>query len=149
MALSHPSGTSSSWLKAIPRACLGLAIPRPELTHIVRCFIVSTIPSVMRIHQYNALVNVIYNALSQDHPGVLKEQRASHDNGSCSDDIFTLIFNMVGLLSLTSLCAVPLSLPSFLHQLLVVGWLLLLERLPRTRNIWQLWRRLDLILFSW
>jgi len=30
MALSHPSGTSSGWLKAIPRACLGLAIPGPE-----------------------------------------------------------------------------------------------------------------------
>jgi len=30
MVLAHPSGTSSSWLKAIPRACLGLAIPGPE-----------------------------------------------------------------------------------------------------------------------
>ena len=29
-ALSHPSGTSSGWLKAIPRVSLGLAIPRPE-----------------------------------------------------------------------------------------------------------------------
>jgi len=26
MALAHPSGTSSGWLKAIPRVCLGLAI---------------------------------------------------------------------------------------------------------------------------
>jgi len=30
MALAHPSGTSSSWLKAIPQVCLGLAIPGPE-----------------------------------------------------------------------------------------------------------------------
>ena len=29
-ALAHPSGTSSGWLKAIPKACLGLAIPGPE-----------------------------------------------------------------------------------------------------------------------
>ena len=29
-ALSHPSGTSSGWLKAIPRVGLGLAIPGPE-----------------------------------------------------------------------------------------------------------------------
>ena len=29
-ALSHPSGTSSGWLKAIPRVSLGLAIPGPE-----------------------------------------------------------------------------------------------------------------------
>jgi len=39
---------------------------------------------------------------------------------------FTLIFKMVVLLSLTSLYAVPLSLPLFLHQLLELGWLLLL-----------------------
>jgi len=30
MTLAHPSGTSSGWLKAIPRACLGLAVPGPE-----------------------------------------------------------------------------------------------------------------------
>ena len=29
-ALSHPSGTSSGWLKAIPCVSLGLAIPGPE-----------------------------------------------------------------------------------------------------------------------
>ena len=35
---------------------------------------------------------------------------------------------MVILLSLTSPCAVPLSQPSFLHQVVVQGWLLLLGR---------------------
>ena len=29
-ALSHPSGTSSGWLKTIPRVNVGLAIPWPE-----------------------------------------------------------------------------------------------------------------------
>ena len=62
---------------------------------------------------------------------------------------FTLIFKMVILLSLTSLCVVPLCLPSLLHQLHVLGQLLLLGRLPRTKSIWQLWRRLGLILFPW
>ena len=39
----------------------------------------------MRIHRHDALVNIIYNALSQDHPGALKEQRALYDDGS---DVF-------------------------------------------------------------
>ena len=106
------TGTSSSWLKAIPHACLGLAIPGPEFIIGLRiwlgvslfplsplCTCLSTIDNFgdhllgcsqgpMRIRRHNALVNVIYNALSQDHPGVLKEQRASHDHGSCPGDVF-------------------------------------------------------------
>ena len=42
----------------------------------------------MRIHRHDALINIIYNALSQDHPGVLKEQRASYDDGLCPGDVF-------------------------------------------------------------
>ena len=37
----------------------------------------------MRIRWHDALVNVIYNALSQDHPGVFKEHRALDDNELC------------------------------------------------------------------
>ena len=45
---------------------------------------------------------------------------------------------------------IPLSLPSlFLHLLHVLGWRWLLGRLPKMRNIWQLWRRLGMILFPW
>ena len=103
-ALSHPSGTSSGWLKAITRVSLGLAIAGPEFVIGLRiwlgvslftfsplytCF--STIDNYgyhllgcsqgpMRIRRHDAVVNIIYNALSQDHPGVLKEQRASYDD---------------------------------------------------------------------
>ena len=42
----------------------------------------------MRIHRHDTLVNIIYNALSQDHPGVLKEQRASYDDGLRPGDVF-------------------------------------------------------------
>ena len=96
-ALAHLSGTSSGWLKAVPQACLGLAIPGPEFIIGLRlwlgvslfpvsplCTCLSTIDSFsdhllgcshgpMRICCHNGLVNIIYNALSQDHPGVLKE----------------------------------------------------------------------------
>ena len=41
-----------------------------------------------RIRCHDTLVNIIYNALSQDNPGVLKEQRASYDDGLWPGDIF-------------------------------------------------------------
>ena len=47
----------------------------------------------MRIRRHDALVNIIYNALSQDHPGVLKEQRASYDDGLRPGDVFHLDFH--------------------------------------------------------
>ena len=111
-ALSHPSGTSSGWLKVIPRVSLGLAIPGPEfviglciwlgvslLPLSALCICLSTIDNYgdhllgcsqgpKRIRRHDALVNIIYNALSQDHPGVLKEQRASYDDGLCPGDVF-------------------------------------------------------------
>ena len=111
-ALAHPSGTSSGWLKAIPKACLGLAIPGPEFVIGLRlwlgvtlfplsslCTCLSSIDSFgdhllgcshgpMRIRLHDTLVNIIYNALSQDNPGVLKEQRASYDDGLRPGDIF-------------------------------------------------------------
>ena len=96
-----------------------------------------------RTSRHDALVNIIYNALSQDHPGVLKEQRVSYDDGSRPGDVFhpdgySAFFDI-------SECSTAL----FLHLLHVLGWQLLLGRLPRMRNIWQLWRRLGLILFPW
>jgi len=111
-ALSHPSGTSSGWLKAIPRVSLGLAIPGPEFVVGLRiwlgvslfplsplCTCLSTIDNFgdhllgcsqgpMRIRRHDALVNIVYNALAQDHPGVLKEQRASYDDGLRPGDVF-------------------------------------------------------------
>ena len=36
----------------------------------------------MRIRFHDALVNILHHALLQDHPGVLKEQRASFDDSS-------------------------------------------------------------------
>ena len=111
-ALSHPSGTSSGWLKAIPRVSLGLAIRGPEFVIGLRiwlgvslfllsplCTCLSTIDNYgdhllgcsqgpMRIRRHDALVNIIYNAVSQDHPGVLKEQRASYDDGLRPGDVF-------------------------------------------------------------
>jgi len=101
----------------------------------------------MRIRRRDALVNVIYNALSQDHPGVLNTKHYMMMGHDHAGDVFHP--KMIILLSLTSLCTVQLSLLSFLHQLHVLGWLLLLGRLPRTRNIRQLWRRLGLTLFPW
>ena len=104
-ALVHSSGTSSGWLKAIPRACLGLVIPGPEFVvglhlwlavalfpHSPLCTCFSPIDCFgdhllgcshgpMRIRCHDSLVNILYNALSQDHPGVLKEQHASYNDG--------------------------------------------------------------------
>jgi len=111
-ALSHSSGTSSGWLKDIPQVRLGLAIPGSEFVvdlhlwlgvtifpqsplctclssidsfgdHLLRC---SRAP--MRIRRHDALADIIYKALSQDHPGVLKEQRVSHNDALRPNDVF-------------------------------------------------------------
>ena len=42
----------------------------------------------MGIRCHDALVNILHHALLQDHPGVLKEQRASFDDSSCPGDLF-------------------------------------------------------------
>ena len=42
----------------------------------------------MRIRRHDALVNILHHSLLQDHPGVLKEQRASFDGSSRPGDIF-------------------------------------------------------------
>ena len=111
-ALSHSSSTSSGWLKAIPQVSLGLAIPGPEfviglsiwlgvslfpLSSLCTClstidnygdYLLGCSQGPMRIRRHDALVNIIYNALSQDHPGVLREQRASYDDGLRPGDVF-------------------------------------------------------------
>ena len=95
-APAHSSGTSSGWLKAIPRTCLGLVIPGPEFVVGLRLWLeVALFPrsplctclsptdcfddhllgcshGPMRIRRHDALVDILYNALSQDHPDVLR-----------------------------------------------------------------------------
>jgi len=51
MALSHPSSTSNSWLKAISRACLGLVISEPEFIISLRiCLGASFFPVYLPFH---------------------------------------------------------------------------------------------------
>ena len=111
-ALAHSSGTSSGWLKAIPRSCLGLVIPGPEFVvglrlwlgdalfpHSPLCMFLSPIDwfgefllgcshALMRIRHHDSLIDILYNALSQNYPGVLKEQHASYSGGLRLGDIF-------------------------------------------------------------
>jgi len=42
----------------------------------------------MGIRHHDALVSILHHALLQDHPGTLKEQRASFDDNSKPGDIF-------------------------------------------------------------
>ena len=76
------------------------------------------------------LVNIIYNDLAQDHPGVLKEQRASYDDGSCPGNVFHPYYIPTWLLNISA-CSEPSFIPPLLH---VLVWQLL-ERLPRIKNI--------------
>jgi len=111
-ALSHSSGTSSGWLKAVPQTSLGLSIPGPEFVVALRlwlgitlfptsplCVCLSTIDHCgdhllecshgpMRIRRHDALVDIVYHALSQSHTGVRKEQRISGDDQSRPGDVY-------------------------------------------------------------
>jgi len=111
-ALSHSSGTCSGWLKAIPQSSLGLAINGPEFVVGLRLWLgipLFPIPPLcvclapidcfgdhllecshgpMRIRRHDALVDIVHHALSQSHPGVLKEQRASSENQSRPGDVY-------------------------------------------------------------
>ena len=42
----------------------------------------------MRIHFHNGLVDIVCHALSQSHPGVLKEQRVSCEDHSRPGDVY-------------------------------------------------------------
>ena len=42
----------------------------------------------MRIRRHDALADIIYKALSQDYPGVLKEQRVSYNDALRPGDVF-------------------------------------------------------------
>ena len=111
-ALSHSSGSSSGWLKAIPQSSLGLAIPGPEFVVGLRlwlgiplfpvpplcvclapidCFgdhLLECSHGPMRIRRHDALVDIVCHALSQSHPGVLKEQRVSGEDHSRPGDVY-------------------------------------------------------------
>jgi len=56
----------------------------------------------MEICHHDALANILYKALSQDHLGVLKEQRVSYSDVLCIGDVS----NMVALPILMYLCAI-------------------------------------------
>ena len=163
-ALAHSSGTSSGWLKAIPRACLGLVIPGLEFVvglpvHLwlgvalfpysplctclspIDCFgdyLLGCSHGPMRICHRDSLVDIFYNALSQDHPGVLKEQRASYNDGLRPGDIFHPDFqNGRSACFDVSICST--TQPAYISSSTsCAGWLLQLESWPRMRNIWQL-----------
>ena len=95
--LVSPSGASSGWLKAIPQSSLGLAIPGPEFIvdprssfspvsplcmclALIDCFddhLLECSHGPMRICHHDSLVDTVCHALSQNHSGVLKEQRVS------------------------------------------------------------------------
>ena len=92
-ALSHSSGTSNGWLKALPQPALGLAIPPHDFTIALRLWLgIPLFPSLplctclsvidqfgdhllgcshgpLRIQRHNALVSIVHHALLQDHPG--------------------------------------------------------------------------------
>ena len=91
----------------------------------------------MRIRRHDALVSILHHALLQDHPGALKEQRASFDDNSRPRDIFFIqIFRMVVQpisMSLSAALLSPLIYPPLLH---VLGWLLRLERWLRVQSTW-------------
>ena len=108
-ALSHSSGTSSGWLKALPQPALGLAIPPHDFIIALRLWLgIPLFPSLplctclsvidqfgdhllgcshgpLRIQRHNALVSVVHHALFQDHPGVLREQGISSDQSRPGD----------------------------------------------------------------
>ena len=115
-ALSHSSRTSSGWFKAIPQSSLGLAIhglvglrlwleiplfPVPPLCVClapIDCFgdhLLECSHGPMRIRRHDTLVDIVHHALSQSHPGVLKEQRASCEDQSCPGDVYHPDFQCV------------------------------------------------------
>ena len=151
-ALSHSSGTSSGWLKAIPSTSLGLAIPGPEFIvglclwlgvsllpisplctclSSIDCFgdhLLGCSHGPMRICCHDALVNILHHALLQDHPGVVKEQCASFDDSSCPGDIFHPDYQLGHPAYFdVSVCSItqPAQISSSTS---CVGWLLQLER---------------------
>ena len=128
-SLSHSSGASSRWLKAIPQISLALAIPGPEFVVALRLWLgIPLFPlsplylcltsidqfgnhllecsyGPMRICHHDALVDIICHALSQRHPGVLKEQRVSYDNHSRPGDVYHSDFQFDHLAYYASACS--------------------------------------------
>ena len=86
----------------------------------------------MRICHHDALVDIVCHALSQSHPGVLKEQWVPCEDHSHPG---VQIFSVAILPTLIYQVAVLSSLPMFLLLLLVLGLLLQLGSWPRTSDI--------------
>ena len=96
---------------------------------------------LMRICHHNALVDIGCHALSQSHPGVLKEQQVSCEDYSHPGDFTIQIFSVAILHILICWFIVLSSLFIFLLLLFVLGLLLQLGSWPRNRNIKMLGRR--------
>ena len=108
-AVTHSSGVSSGWLKAIPQPTLGLAFSPHDFVIAVRlwlgvplflllplCTCLSVIDQFgdhllgcshgpLRIQRHDALVSIVHHALLQDHPGVLREQSIASDQSRPGD----------------------------------------------------------------
>ena len=160
MALSHSSGASSCWFKAIPQFSLCLAIHRPEFVVGLRwwlgvplfpvsplcvclapidCFgdhLLGFSHGPMRIHGHDALVDIVCHALFQSHPGVLKEQRVSCEDHSHPGDVYHLDFQC-GCPAYfdVSVCSIIQSSYISSASTLVLGLLLQLGSWPRSRDI--------------
>ena len=98
----------------------------------------------MRIRRHDDLVNILHHALLQDHPGVLKDQRASFDDSSRPRDIFRPDYQL-GSPAYFDVSVHSSTQPA--PPLPVLGWLLQLERWLRMRSILLLWRRQEVISF--
>jgi len=73
----------------------------------------------MRRRRHNTLVNIVYNTLMQDHPGVLKKQGLLYSYVRVM--FFILTSSMVIRLTLTSLFTVPLAIFYLLLSFLCWG----------------------------
>ena len=137
----------SGWLKAIHYSSLDLAIHRSEfllaffmtrsplfpVSPPFQCFapidcfgdhLLECSHGSMRIHCHDTLVDIVFRALSQSHPVVLKEQRVCCEDHFCLDVVYHPDFSVAVLpILMYQFIALP-SLHIFLLLLLVLGLLL-------------------------
>ena len=170
-AVSHSSGTSSGWLKALPQPSLGLAFSPHDFNialslwlgislfpflPLCTCFstidqfgdhLLSCFHGLLRIQHHDALVSVVHHNLLQDHPGVLCEQDTSISDCFCPGDIYYPNFHLDTQLTSTSQFGARLSLLLFPLLLLRLGWLQLLMRRLKTISISILLTSLEVISF--
>ena len=140
---------ASAWLRAIPSDPLGLTLSAQEFVvafrywlgiplfhgparcscgvvldghgdHILGCG-----DGPLRIRWHDAICDLLWHALVQDHGGCKKEQRYACGAGlDCPGDVFHPDFSLVSQLTLTFLCVTLCRIPYFVYLLLPLGWLL-------------------------